>query len=32
MVARMLNKETGEETVLMEKTELDSLYGKIKIS
>lgn len=30
MVARMLNKETGEETVLMEKTELDSLYGKIK--
>ena len=30
MVARMLNKETGEETVLMEKTELDSLNDKIK--
>ena len=30
MVARMMNKETGEETVLMEKTELDSLNDKIK--
>jgi len=30
MVARMMNKETGEETVLMEKTELDSLNEKIK--
>ena len=30
MVARMINKYTGEETVLMEKTELDSLNDKIK--
>ena len=30
MVARMMNKETGEETVLMEKIELDSLNDKIK--
>ena len=30
MVARMLNKETGEETVLINKAEIDALNDKIK--
>ena len=30
MVARMLNKETGEETVLIERTEIDKLNDRIK--
>ena len=30
MVARMLNKETGEETVLIDKKELDFLNEQIK--
>ena len=30
MVARMLNKETGEETVLIDKTEIDKLNDRIK--
>ena len=30
MVARMLNKETGEETVLIDRTEIDKLNDRIK--
>ena len=30
MLSRMLNKETGEETVLLEKNEVDSLNEKIE--